>query len=385
VNGTLRGSDRRTYEQTAAANLDELLALVRPGDVFLCHDPQTAGLVPRLKQAGALVIWRSHIGHDDQNGSVNRTWKFLLPYLKQADAVAFSRDAYIPRDLRGLGSHIIHPSIDPLSVKSMPLARAQVRAILLAAGILGGKPGTGLPEFQRSDGTTGRIERPAQILRAGDPPAFGAPLVLQVSRWDRLKDMAGVMEGFARHVTRPDAHLMLVGPDVEGVSDDPEGAEVLAEVKRAWHGLPRRRRERVHIVSLPMVDVEENAAVVNALQRAARVVVQKSIYEGFGLTVTEAMWKARAIVASAVGGIQDQIVDGTHGLLVSDPHDLRACGRAVQRLLDDPVLARRLGRNARERAATRFLVSRHLLQWLEFIPRVEAECRRAETVLAHDD
>ena len=119
-----------------------------------------------------------------------------------------------------------------------------------------------------------------------------------------------------------------------------------------------------------MVDIDENAVMVNALQRAARIIVQKSIYEGFGLTVTEAMWKSRPVVASAVGGITEQIVSGVHGLLVSDPTDLREYGRAVQRLLDDPALAKRLARNAKERAASKFLMTRHLKQWLDFISRV---------------
>ncbi|MHC4469891.1 MAG: glycosyltransferase [Planctomycetota bacterium] len=370
VDGVLVRGDRRSYESTSERNSKGLLDLVRRGDVVLCHDPQTAGLIPSLKEIGALVIWRSHIGHEDLNGSVGRTWRFLLPYIEQADAVVFSRDVYIPHELRELETHVIHPSIDPLSPKNMRLSRGQVRAILLAAGILGGKPGKSEPTFTRADGTPGRIERTAQVLRVGDPPPFGTPLVVQVSRWDRLKDPVGVMLGFARHVKPGDAHLMLAGPDVSGVADDPEGAEVFAEVQEAWRELPAKVRARVHIVSLPMVDVDENAAMVNALQRAAKIVVQKSIYEGFGLTVTEAMWKSRAVVASAVGGITEQIVSGVHGLLVEDPHDLRSFGAAVQKLLDDPVLAKRLGRNAKERAASKFLVSRHLLQWLEFISRV---------------
>jgi trehalose synthase len=139
-----------------------------------------------------------------------------------------------------------------------------------------------------------------------------------------------VIQGFAEHVS-PDlgAHLVYAGPDVEAVADDPEGLAVLREAVALRAGLPEEARRRIHFASLPMEDDEENAIIVNALQRHARVVVQKSIAEGFGLTVAEAMWKARPVVASRVGGIQEQIVDGDTGVLLDDPSDLAAYGAAV--------------------------------------------------------
>lgn len=378
VNGRYRPEDHETYDEVTAANAAGFLPRVKPGDVVICHDPQTAGLVPILRRAGALVIWRAHIGHDDsRNGSVARTWNFLERYIRAAHAVVFSREAYVPGQFADLPRLVIHPSIDPLSVKNAPIEPGRVKAILIAAGLLEGHLNGIPPLFTRPDGSTAVVERKAIVLREGDglPPA--APMVLLVSRWDRLKDPTGVIEAFARHVPVPDAQLVLAGPDVSGVTDDPEGAEVFEEVRASWSRLPPAIRSRVHVASLPMEDVDENAAIVNALQRLSRVVVQKSLYEGFGLTVTEAMWKARPIVASAVGGIQDQITSGVHGLLIDEPQDLEGCGRAITGLLVDRVLARRLGRNAKERATSRFLVSRHLLDWLEFIPsmlsRVKAE------------
>jgi trehalose synthase len=157
---------------------------------------------------------------------------------------------------------------------------------------------------------------------------------------------------------------------VSGVADDPEGQAVLEQCIEEWRRLPAKARERVHVVSVPMDDVEENAAIVNALQRHASVVMQKSLAEGFGLTVSEAMWKQRPVVASAVGGIQDQIVDGEHGVLLRDPTDLRAAGSAVEGLLRSPEEAARLGRNARERVTREFLGDRHLIQWVELIGRL---------------
>src|SRR5262249_8152051 len=146
-----------------------------------------------------------------------------------------------------------------------------------------------------------------------------------------------------------DAHLLLVGPSTESVADDPEGAAVLAAVRRAWRALPPEIRRRAHLASLPMDDGAENAAIVNALQRHADVVVQKSLAEGFGLTVAEAMWKSRPMVASGIGGIEDQIVDGESGLLISDPRDLTSFADAVRTLLSDRDAASRIGAAAHER------------------------------------
>jgi trehalose synthase len=175
------------------------------------------------------------------------------------------------------------------------------------------------------------------------------------------------MRGFALASDRAtaDVHLMLVGPEVSGVTDDPEGEEVLAECRRCWRGLPREVRRRVHLVALPMDDVDENAHIVNAVQQHATVVVQKSLVEGFGLTVTEAMWKGRAVIASAVGGIQDQIVDGRDGLLLPDPRNLEAFSGALGRVLRDRPLAESLGAAGRARVQDQFLGDRHLAQYVD--------------------
>jgi len=181
-----------------------------------------------------------------------------------------------------------------------------------------------------------------------------------------MKDMVGVLKGFVDHVHGP-AHLVLAGPAVSGVGDDPEGEEVWEETCAAWFRLSAAGRSRVHLAAIPMEDPVENALVGNALQRHAGVVAQKSLAEGFGLTVAEAMWKSRPVVASAVGGIVDQVVDGETGLLLQDPHDLACFGSAVERLLGDRAEAARLARNARSHIAQHFLGDRHLLQYAELL------------------
>jgi trehalose synthase len=356
---------RGLYEATLAANAVELEARVQRGDVVLLHDPQTTGLAPSLARAGAHVIWRCHIGHDRRNEEVDRAWRFLAPYLAPARRLVFSRQAYVPEAVDGHRAVIIAPSIDAFSAKNAELAPEAVRGVLVHTGLVEGPATEGARlDFTRADGTRGRVDRRADVVRLGPAPAWDQPLVVQVSRWDPLKDMLGVLRGFARLTdVAPGAALVLAGPNVHGVADDPEGPIVFAEVLEAWRGLPHATRQRAHLVCLPTADVEENATIVNALQRHAAVVVQKSLREGFGLTVTEAMWKARPVVASRVGGIQDQIVHGESGLLLDDPSDLPAFAAALARVLRDEALATSLGGAARERVRERFLGVRHLLQY----------------------
>jgi trehalose synthase len=179
--------------------------------------------------------------------------------------------------------------------------------------------------------------------------------------------MSGVLASFAEYFADgpEDVHLVLAGADVSEVADDPEGAEVLQECLTQWRGLPQQVRRRIHLAALPMEDADENAVIVNALQRHARVVVQKSLKEGFGLTVTEALWKGTPVIASAVGGIRDQIVDGRDGLLLEDPRDLEGLARLIRTVLDDEGLASRLGRAGHERAKDQFLGDRHLIQYVD--------------------
>ena len=362
--GNLAAAERRHYERVMRRNADEILALVRPGDVAVVHDPQPAGLSAALAVAGARVIWRCHVGCDSPNEWTQRAWDFLRPYLESADAYIVSRAAFAPAWADAARVHVVQPSIDPFSAKNEPMSHYNMR---LALGYIGLVEGGGTPPvvpFRRRDGSPGRINRHVDVVQSGQPAPPDAPMVIQASRWDPMKDMAGVMEGFAEHVDPSlGAHLVLAGPAVTGVADDPEAALVYNDCIERWRRLPHAARGRVHLACMPMADPDEAAAMVNALQRHAAVVVQKSIAEGFGLTVAEAMWKSRPVVGSAVGGIADQIVNRHHGLLVQDPRDLAAFGAAVEALLRDPAEAAQLGRNARERACAEYLGDRHLEQY----------------------
>jgi trehalose synthase len=290
----------------------------------------------------------------------------FVRYLEFADAFVFSRQQYVPEWLPRERVRVIPPSIDPFSCKNQGLDDAAVRGVLSRVGLIT-DGGAEVLRFIRRDGAPAELRRHRDLLNGSAPPSAEAPLVVQVSRWDRLKDMAGVLSAFAEHVApaRGDAHLMLVGPDVSGVSDDPEGADVLVTCRDAWKRMPGPTRARCHLVSVPMDDVDENAIIINAVQRHAAIVVQKSLVEGFGLTVTEAMWKSRPVLASAVGGLQDQIVDGSDGLLLPDPYDLPGFGRRLHLLLDDPSLTAAMGKRAHERVRNYFIGDRHLIQYIE--------------------
>ena len=355
--------DEAAYRRTTDNNAKELVPLVKPGDIVLLHDPQTAGLVSPLLEQGARVVWRCHIGLDIPNGLAHQAWAFLEPYVRAAEAFVFSRAAYVWEGLDETRVRVIPPSIDAFSAKNQEMAADVASSILRTAGLEPGEPGE-QPVFTRRDGTPGRVDRRAE-LSGSEPLPADAPAVVQVSRWDSLKDPLGVLEAFCEGIgARTEAHLVLAGPSTAAVADDPEGVEVLAQVDRRRADCPPPLRDRVHLFSLPMDDVEENAAIVNALQRRADVVVQKSLAEGFGLTVAEAMWKARPVVASRVGGIREQIIEGVTGLLV-DPQDLGAFSDAVAGLIEDPGPARQIGLAAREQVRELFLGPRHLRRYLD--------------------
>jgi trehalose synthase len=369
--GELGDAERRIYEDALAPNLEGLLRLVRPHDIVIIHDPQPGGLIPGLKKHLAVpVVWRFHVGVDAPGDLSRRAWGFLRPYVEPADAYVFSRRAFVWDGIDPARIALIAPAIDAFSPKNQELDPATVAAILHVAGFNEDGDEGGEPTFHEIDGTPDRVKRRAEVweerpLRSGDR------MVLQVSRWDRLKDPLGVIRGFADHIApRTDAHLVYAGPAVEAVADDPEGAAVLAEARQLYRDLPGTARARVHLACLPMDDPAENAAIVNALQRRADVVVQKSSAEGFGLTVAEAMWKARPVVASRIGGIQDQIVDGQSGILLDGPADLEAYGAAVRGLLCDPARACEIGRRGQERVRDEFLAVRSLLQYLALLEKV---------------
>ncbi|HWO84001.1 MAG TPA: glycosyltransferase [Solirubrobacterales bacterium] len=340
--GALDEAARQSYERALAAPGEELRRLTEPGDVIYLHDPQTAGLVPAMREAGLAVVWRCHIGVDRPNDLARGAWDFLRGYVEAADAYVFSRPAYLWEGLDESRAWFMPPVIDPFSPKNEEMDEERVREVLA------------------------QVESEATILQE-EPVPEDVPVVTQVSRWDRLKDPLGLLEIFERHLDLPSPHLCLVGPDTEGVSDDPEGAAVYEEVAERWRGMGDDARSRCHLISLPMDDLRRNATMVNALQRRSHLIVQKSLAEGFGLTVAEAMWKARPVVASRVGGIQDQVEDGATGVLVDDPRDLPGFGRAIEAVLGDGGRCAEMGEAGRERIRNNYLAVDRLREYVDLL------------------
>ncbi|MFA4989806.1 MAG: glycosyltransferase [Candidatus Omnitrophota bacterium] len=276
------------------------------GDIVFIHDPQPIALVK--KKAANKWLWRCHIDVSNPN---EKTWGFLMDFIVQYDSAVFSAPAF-SRKLP-IRQFLISPSIDPLSDKNKELPQETIAAVLKKYDIKKDKP-----------------------------------IITQISRFDRLKDPLGVIEAYVRVKKYTDCQLILAGGSAE---DDPEGARVLEEVREKAKNDPD-----IHILLLSQNDIE-----INALQRASDIIIQKSIREGFGLTVAEALWKAKPVVASNVGGIPLQIKHKYSGLLC---HSVGGASFAMKQLLSSPEYAKKLGENGREHIKNNFLITRHLRDYM---------------------
>jgi trehalose synthase len=194
--GSLGNREQEHYSTVLARNAAALRARIRPGDIVILHDPQTAGLVGPMRATGAIVIWRCHIGHDATDPVVERAWEFIRPHLREAHAYVFTRAAYVPPWLRGGPVYCIPPSIDVFSTKNHFMDARTAHAILATVGLLDERSRNGgLPVFQRNDGSIARVQRRPRIVHSGALPSHTNRLIVQVSRWDRLKDMLGRSRG----------------------------------------------------------------------------------------------------------------------------------------------------------------------------------------------
>jgi len=278
-------------------------------DVVVIHDPQPSALIRDREKSSRRWVWRCHIDLSNPNREV---WGFLRPFVEQYDAAIFSSQSFT-RQLQ-IPQYLFYPCIDPLSQKNKDLDDSFVQRVCDEFGV------------DRS-----------------------RPIVTQVSRFDRAKDPVGVIQAFKQARKYVDCQLVMAGG---GAADDPEGAEVLKEVKDATGQDPD-----IIILDLPPWCALE----INALQRASTLVVQKSIREGFGLTVTEALWKGKPTIAGAVGGIPNQIVHKLTGVLV---YSVEGCAYQMRYLLTHPELAKKLGQNGHEHVKENFLMTTNVRRWL---------------------
>ena len=249
-------------------NAAALANRVNAGDVVVLHDPQTVGLAEPLAKRGARVVWRCHIGTERRNAYTEEGWKFIEGYLRLCRTLVFSHVGFVPRFLGGADVAVIAPSIDPYTAKNRRLNSAQTHKLLVSVGLF--------DDDSASGGSVGAV------LGGAGPISTDDRMVVQVSRWDHLKDMQGVLEGFAgMAMGHDDLRLALVGPAVNAVSDDPEGAKVLDECLTSWENLSPKKRSAVRLITLPMDDFELNALMVNTIQRHATVGRAKESGRGF--------------------------------------------------------------------------------------------------------
>jgi trehalose synthase len=302
---TLSERDCEVFRETTEQNLRTLQL---SDDIVFIHDPQPAGFIQR-RARGSRWIWRCHI---DLSGPTPGVWEFVRGWVERYDAAVFSAPQFSPS--LPLDQVLISPSIDPLADKNRELDARTVESVITGLGI--------------------------------DP---SRPLVTQVSRFDRLKDPLGVIDAFRLARKYNDAQLLLVGGSA---SDDPEGLQVLAECRERAANDPD-----IHVVELPPTANVE----INAIQRASTVILQKSLREGFGLTISEALWKGKPVIAGAVGGIPLQVTHKYSGILT---HTVEGTAYWIKQLLNAPDFARRLGENGREHVRQNFLLTRHLRDYM---------------------
>jgi trehalose synthase len=278
-------------------------------DLFVIHDPQPAALIASKERNRGRWVWRCHIDLSNPNPEV---WRFLRPFVDQYDAAVFSSPAF-SRQL-AIPQYLFYPCIDPLSEKNKDLDESVVQKVCDDFG----------------------IDR-------------NRPIVTQISRFDRLKDPVGVIQAYKLAKKYVDCQLVLAGG---GATDDPEGAAVLQEVREEAADDPD-----VIILNLP----PWSAIEINALQRASTLIIQKSVKEGFGLTVTEGLWKSKPVIAAAVGGIPTQVIHKLTGVLV---HSVEGCGYQIRYLLTHPEYAAQLGKNGHEHVKENFLMTTSVKRWL---------------------
>ncbi len=300
---------RQAQEIFLAHNEQNRMRLNFDEDLVVIHDPQPAGLIASKPDHAARWVWRCHIDLSNPHPGV---WGFLRPFVERFDAAIFSSPAFARQLL--IPQYLFYPCIDPLSEKNKDLDDSVVARVCDDFGI------------DRS-----------------------RPVVTQISRFDRLKDPVGVVQAYKMVKNYTDCQLVLAGGAAD---DDPEGAIVLQEVREAAGDDPD-----IIILNLP----PWSALEINALQRASTIIVQKSLKEGFGLTVTEALWKAKPTIAGAVGGIPSQIVHKLTGMLV---HSVEGCAYQIRYLLTHPEVADQLGKNGREHVKENLLMTTNVRRWL---------------------
>lgn len=381
----LDADDRELFEEVSRRNAQELERHVRSQDLLVVHDPQPIAVGAMLKEkVGCPTVWRCHIGLDRRTPRTDAAWDFLQPHALTYDRTLFTAAEYVPSYLSGRASLIL-PSIDPLDHKNRDLPIPKLSGVLCNGGMA----------IPHQPVLTPSWPCQARRYQPGNGCVFGSaihpeevgllyrPVITQVSRWDRLKGFPQLMEGFARLKRQRRNHaavqcerdarkleivrLVLAGPDPAAVQDDPEARGLLDELCRLYSELEPEVRQDIAIILLPMDSRKSNALMVNALQRCSTLVVQNSLQEGFGLTVTEAMWKRVPVIGTHALGLRLQIRDGLDGRLIRNPEDAHEIGEVLIESLLDVEAQEGWRASAQHRVYQEVLVFRQVARWLEVL------------------
>lgn len=375
--------ERGVYERVSARVADAVCERVAPGDLLWVHDPQPALAGARaVERLGLSSIWHCHVGLDRTTPQTEAAWAFLAPYVRRYTRAVFSAAEYIPSCLAGT-ARVIPPAIDPLSHKNRPLSPVKLTGIACNARLVREHAPVLTPPFAHG---ARRLSPSGALVSADAGEEIGLlyrPSVVQVSRWDRLKGFRPLLDGFCAMKRKLHAHtlslthrqrrrleivrLVLAGPDPRSVGDDPEASSVFDELSEVYRALPPSLQQDIALLQLPMHSLKQNALMVNVLQRAASVVVQNSLQEGFGLSVTEAAWKGTPVVGSNAVGIRQQLRPELDGFLIADPSDPEAVSEALLHALCEPRLRERFAHSAQLRTHEKFLVFTQVRRFIELL------------------
>eukprot|EP01083_Nonionella_stella_P061145 159423_1 len=377
---------RKILEEVCVANAEEFIPLVQPDDVIVIHDPQPLAMIKFIKQRlNNVVAWRCHIGVDFENDTVYKTWQFLKPYINLADHIIFSLPEYLPKYVVQEGRipcSIIPPAICPFTPKNIGLSPIELLNVLSKSGVVY-RPNLSEQwqhKAQRVCGKTGNLI-PCSTAYNTNYELLMNPVLCEISRWDALKGWSQLIEAFTYVKKNPDKFtdsdmlkkmvLVLVGPDTKFVADDPEGIKVFNDLRDFYVKLGKTDKaiqDQIYIISAPMDNTAQNALIINALQRLSSIVIQNSIMEGFGLTVTEGLYKGTPIIASNVGGIKTQVFDQQNGVSIQNPRDYKSVAKAINTMVaGGKDQMKKYGIEGKKTVINKYLIWSQCRNYLDFL------------------
>jgi trehalose synthase len=394
-------NDRVLFEEVNKTNADDFVKnYLKEGDIVMIHDPQPSAMITTIREKftnkQVPMLWRCHIGFDQETPETKAAWGFLEKYVSQYDLSVFSAKEYVPEFAKD--PRIVYPSLHPLDFKNQFLSFYETKMIFARSGMV--KLDTKWMTDEEAYPYKVKMLRPDKnfVVPSEDKELsqYGfleRPILLQISRWDRLKGWTELLEGFADIKRNPDKYvdksspnakehrhfiermgLVFAGPDSSKIADDPEGLEVFISLVDQICSYPPEIQNSIAMLSLPLDSRWQNALIVNALQRVAAVVIQNSIREGFGLTLLEAMWKQRPVIASDACGLRQQLRPDVDGVMIFDPNEPKNVSKAINQMISVGEDKRQLyARNAKKRAIDNFLVYAQVTNYLKCITDIVPE------------